>query len=108
MVPSNRSYMMKSYHSGGMATVYFRDDAEPIESERVFVAENEWVAVTGEEQDPIMYPADRVARVDGTGDRYYDAAVLTEEIGSRNVDDDGHVLQEPGLVRRMVTGVEIY
>jgi hypothetical protein len=91
-----------------MATVYFRDDTEPVESERVFIAENGWVAVTGEEQDPVMYPADRVARVEGTDDLYYDTAVLTEEIGSRNVDDDGHVLQEPELVRRMVTEVEIY
>ncbi|WP_318570563.1 hypothetical protein [Salinigranum marinum] len=55
-----------------------------------------------------MYPADRVDRAEGTDDIYYDTAVLTEEIGSRNVDDEGHVLQEPELVRRMVTEVEIY
>lgn len=91
-----------------MATVYFRDDAEPVESERVFIAENGWVAVTGEEQNPVMYPTDRIDRVEGTDDLYYDTAVLTEEIGSRNVDDEGHVLQEPELVRRMVTEVEIY
>lgn len=91
-----------------MATVYFRDDTEPVESERVFIAENGWVAVTDEEQEPVMYPADRVARVEGTDDLYYDTAVLTEEVGSRNVDDEGHVLQEPDLVRRMVTEVEIY
>jgi hypothetical protein len=91
-----------------MATVYFRDDAEPVESERVFIAENGWVAVTGEEQNPVMYPTDRIDRVEGTDDLYYDTAVLTEEVGSRNVDDEGHVLQEPELVRRMVTEVEIY
>jgi len=34
--------------------------------------------------------------------------VLTEEIGSRNVDDEEHALQEPELVRRMMTEVEIY
>lgn len=91
-----------------MATVYFRDDAEPVESERVFIAENGWVAVTGEEQNPVMYPTDRIDRVEGTDDLYYDTAVLTEEVGSRNVDDEGHVLQEPELVRRIVTEVEIY
>jgi hypothetical protein len=91
-----------------VATVYFRDDAEPVESERVFIAENGWVAVTGEEQNPVMYPADRIDRVEGTDDLYYDTAVLTEEVGSRNVDDEGNVLQEPELVRRMVTEVEIY
>jgi len=91
-----------------MATVHFRDDAEPVESERVFIAENGWVAVTGEERTPVMYPADRVDRVEGTDDLYYDTAVLSEEVGSRRVDDDGHVLQEPELVRRMVTEIEIY
>ncbi|MFB6102505.1 MAG: hypothetical protein ABEJ73_08050 [Haloplanus sp.] len=91
-----------------MATVYFRDDTEPVESERVFIAENGWIATTDEEGNPVMYPADRVARVEGTEDLYYDTAVLTEEIGSRNVDDEGHVLQEPELIRRMVTEVEIY
>jgi len=30
-----------------MATVYFRDNTEPVENERVFFAENGWVAVTG-------------------------------------------------------------
>ena len=35
-------------HAPGMATVYFGHDTEPIESERVFVAENRRVAVTGE------------------------------------------------------------
>jgi hypothetical protein len=55
-----------------------------------------------------MYPPDRTDRVEGTDDLYYDTAVLAEEAGSRNVDDDGHVLQEPELVRRMVTEVEIY
>ncbi|MFA9518657.1 hypothetical protein ACERIT_15855 [Halopenitus sp. H-Gu1] len=91
-----------------MATVYFRDDTDPVESERVFIAENGWVAVTGEERDPIMFPADRVDRVEGTDGLYYDTAVLTEEVGSRNVDDDGHVLQEPELIQRMMTEVEIY
>jgi len=55
-----------------------------------------------------MYPADRIDRVEGTDDLYYDTAVLTAEVGSRNVDDDGHALQEPKLVRRVVTEVEIY
>ncbi|WP_157969291.1 hypothetical protein [Haloplanus rubicundus] len=41
-------------------------------------------------------------------DLYDDTVVLTEDIGSRNVDDEGHVLQEPELVRRMVTEVESY
>jgi hypothetical protein len=91
-----------------MATVYFRDDTEPVEGERVFIAENGWVALTGGERDPVMYPADRVDRVEGTEDIYYDTAVLTEEVGSRHVDDDGHVLQEPELVRRMMTEVEVY
>jgi len=91
-----------------MATVYFRDGTEPVESERVFVAENGWVAVTGSEDGPVMYPADKVDRIQGTDDIYYDTAVLTEEVGSRHVDEDGHVLQEPTLVRRMVTEVEIY
>jgi len=91
-----------------MATVYFRDDAEPVESERVFVAENGWVAVTDEDREPVMYPEDRVARIEGTDDIYYDTAVLTEEVGSRTVDDEGHVLQEPTVVRRMVTEIEVY
>jgi len=91
-----------------MATVYFRDGTEPVESERVFVAENGWVAVTGSEDGPVMYPADKVDRIKGTDDIYYDTAVLTEEVGSRHLDEDGHVLQEPTLVRRMVTEVEIY
>jgi hypothetical protein len=92
----------------GMAIVYFRDDTDPVESERVFIPENGWVAVTGEQQDPVMYPADRVDRVEGIDDLYDDTAVLTEELGSRKVDEEGHVLQEPQLVRRMVTEVEIY
>ena len=91
-----------------MTTVYFRDDTEPVESERAFVAENGWVAVTGEDRDPVMYPPDRIDRIEGTDDIYYDTVVLTEEVGSRNVDEDGHVLQEPELVKRMVTEVEIY
>ena len=91
-----------------MTTVHFRDDTEPVESERAFVAENGWVAVTSEERDPVMYPPDRIDRIEGTDDIYYDTAVLTEEVGSRNVDEDGHVLQEPDLVKRMVTEVEIY
>ena len=91
-----------------MATVHFRDETDPVESERVFVAENGWVAVTGPDRNPVMYPADRVDRVEGTDDLYYDTAVLTEEIGSRHLDEDGHVIQEPELVRRMVTEVEIY
>lgn len=44
----------------------------------MFIAEKGWVAVTGQEQDPVMYPADRVAQVEGTDDLYYDTAVLTE------------------------------
>lgn len=91
-----------------MATVYFGDDAEPVESERVFVAENGWVALGGEDQEPAMYPPHRVSRVEGSHDIFYDTAVLTEEVGSRNVDDEGHVLQEPELVKRMVTEVEIF
>lgn len=91
-----------------MATVYFRDDTEPVESERVFIAENGWVAVTSEVRDPVMYPPDRVDRVEGTEDIYYDTVVLSQEVGSRNVDNDGHVLQEPELVRRMMTEVEIF
>lgn len=91
-----------------MATVHFRDDADPVESERVFVAENGWVALTGTDRTPTMYPADRIDRIEGEDDLYYDTAVLTEEVGSRTVDDDGHVLQEPTLVKRMITEVEIY
>lgn len=53
-----------------MATVYFRDDTEPVGSERVFIAENGWVAVTGEEQDPVMFPADRVDRIEGDDNEY--------------------------------------
>jgi len=91
-----------------MATVFFRDGAEPVESDRVFVGENGWVSVTGEDRAPAMYPPGRIDRVEGTDDLYYDTVVLTEEVGSRNVDEEGHVLQEPTLVRRMVTEVEIY
>lgn len=91
-----------------MATVHFRDGTEPVERERVFVAENGWIAVTGEEHPPVMYPADRVDRIEGTDDIYYDTVVLTEEVGSRNVDEDGHVLQEPTLEKQMMTEMEIY
>lgn len=91
-----------------MATIYFRDDTEPVERERVFIAENGWVALSDDEEPPVMYPADRVDRIEGSDDLYYDTAVLTEEVGSRQVDDDGHVRQEPDLVKRMVTEVEIY
>lgn len=90
-----------------MATVHFRDDTTSVESERVFVTENGWVALTGSEDGPVMYPADRIDRIEGSDDIYYDTAVLTEEVGSRNVDDEGHVLQEPTLVHQMVTEVEI-
>lgn len=91
-----------------MATIHFRDDTEPEECDRAFVAENGWVAVTGDDHDPVMYPPDRVARVEGEDDIYYDTAVVTEEVGSRNVDSSGHVLQEPTLERRMMTELEIY
>jgi|GEM_PF-3065102 len=91
-----------------MATVHFRDDTDPVECERVFVTENGWVAVTDAEDGPVMFPADRIGRVEGDEDLYYDTAVLSEEVGSRHVDEDGHVLQEPELVRRMVTELEIF
>lgn len=91
-----------------MATVHFRDGTEPVECDRAFVTENGWVAVTGEDADPVMYPGDRIARVEGEDDIYYDTAVLTEEVGTRHVDDEGHVQQEPEIVRRMMTEIEIY
>ncbi|WP_436930792.1 hypothetical protein [Halosimplex halobium] len=71
--------------------------------------QREWTGSgEGNEGNPVIYPSDWINRVEGTDDLYYDTAVLTEEVGSRNVDDDGHVLQEPELVRRMVTEVKIY
>lgn len=91
-----------------MATVHFRDETEPIETDRVFVAENGWVAVTEGERAPTMFPPHRIDRVEGTDDIYYDTAVLAAELGSRTLDDDGHVVQEPEIVRRMVTEIEIY
>ncbi|MFB6104945.1 MAG: hypothetical protein ABEJ57_07705 [Halobacteriaceae archaeon] len=91
-----------------MATVYFRDETDPVECDRVFVTETGWVAVTDDETGPVMYPRDRIARVEGDEDLYYDTAVLSEEVGSRHVDEEGHVLQEPELVRRMVTELEIF
>jgi hypothetical protein len=38
----------------------------------------------------------------------HDSTVLTEEVGAKRVDEDGHVLQEPDLERRMIVEVEIY
>ncbi|MFB6159740.1 MAG: hypothetical protein ABEJ61_01015 [Haloferacaceae archaeon] len=99
--------MPRGHLDPGMATLHFSDDAEPVRCERAFVAENGWVAVTGPERHPVGYPPHRVDRIEGTDDVYYDTAVLTEEVGSRHV-DDGHVRQEPELVRRMVTEVEIH
>ncbi|WP_435345847.1 hypothetical protein [Haloarchaeobius sp. HRN-SO-5] len=100
--------MVHGHVGPDMVTVHFRDDAEPIETERAFIAENGWVALTGEEQSPVMFPSDRIDRVEGSDDTFYDTAVLTEEVGSRHVDETGRVLQEPELVRRMVTELEIY
>lgn len=37
-----------------MATTHFGDEQEPEEYERIFVAENGWVAVSGAETHPVM------------------------------------------------------
>ena len=81
-----------------------------VERERVFVTENGWVTVTGDAEAPAMgnVSADRIDRIEESDGLYYDTAVLSEEVGARHVDGQGHLLQEPDLVRRMVTEVEIY
>ncbi|MFB6138477.1 MAG: hypothetical protein ABEJ42_09125 [Halobacteriaceae archaeon] len=87
-----------------MATIHFVD-GETAEHDRVFVAENGWVSVTGE--SPAMYPPHRVARIEGVDDVYYDTAVLSAEVGAKRVDDAGRPVQEPAIVRRMVSELEI-
>jgi hypothetical protein len=91
-----------------MATIHFRDDADSVTAERVFVTENGWVALSEEDEPPVLYPADRVEKIKGREDIFYDSTVLTEEVGAKRVDEDGHVLQEPDLERRMIVEVEIY
>jgi len=90
-----------------MATIHFRDGEEPQEYERVFVTESGWVAVTEAGSEPVLYPADRVAKIEGTEDIFYDTVALTTELGSKRVDDEGHVLQEPELLRKLVVELEI-
>ncbi|MFB6121653.1 MAG: hypothetical protein ABEJ68_11110 [Halobacteriaceae archaeon] len=89
-----------------MATIHFTD-GESAEHDRVFVAENGWVAVTGPESEPAMYPPHRVRKVEGDHDIFYDTAVVQTEVGSRHVDDAGRPVQEPDIVRRLVTEVEV-
>lgn len=90
-----------------MATIHFRGDQESEEYERVFVTESGWVAVTEAGTEPILYPSDRVAKIEGTEDIFYDTVALTTEVGSKHVDEEGHVLQEPELLRRQVVELEI-
>lgn len=90
-----------------MATIHFRDEQEYEEYERIFVAENGWVAVSGDETQPVMYPPDRIAKLEGDEDIFYDTVVLTDEFGTKRRDDQGRVGQVPELVSRMVYELEI-
>ncbi|MFC4246043.1 hypothetical protein ACFOZ7_03390 [Natribaculum luteum] len=90
-----------------MATIHFRDDTEPEEYERIFVAENGWVAVSGDETPPVMYPPDRIEKLEGSEDIFYDTVVLTDEFGTKRRDEQGRVVQVPELVSRMVYELEI-
>ncbi len=90
-----------------MATIHFRDDQEPEEYTRIFVAENGWVVVSGDEAQPVMYPPDRIAKLEGEGDVFYDTVVLTDEFGTKRRDDQGRVVQVPQLVSRMMYELEI-
>jgi hypothetical protein len=90
-----------------MATIHFRDEQEPEEYERIFVAENGWVAVSGDETQPVMYPPDRIAKLEGNEDIFYDTVVLTDEFGTKRRDDQGRIVQVPELVSRMMYELEI-
>jgi cupin superfamily acireductone dioxygenase involved in methionine salvage len=54
-----------------MATIHFRDDAESVTAERVFVTENGWVAISEEDEPPVLYPSDRVEKIEGREDIFY-------------------------------------
>ncbi|WP_306060908.1 hypothetical protein [Natronococcus wangiae] len=90
-----------------MATIHFRDEQESEEYERIFVAENGWVAVSGDEAQPIMYPPDRIEKLEGSEDIFYDTVVLTDEFGTKRRDDQGRIVQVPKLVSRMMYELEI-
>lgn len=90
-----------------MATIHFRDDQESEEYDRIFVAENGWVAVTGEDDVPVMYPADRIAKLEGDSDIYYDTVALTDQFGTSRLDEHGRVVQVPEMVSRLVLEMEV-
>ncbi len=92
-----------------MATIHFRDDSEPVERERVFIAENGWVALSDDEEPPVMYPADTV---DPLGGSYY-VESLTDDLEAEafeildDVDRRGGMLDavESGWVKRQIQDV---
>ena len=90
-----------------MATIHFRDDREPEEYDRIFVAENGWVAVSGGEAQPVMYPSDTIKKLEGTNDIFYDTITVTDEIGTKRRDEQGRTVQVPQLVSRMMYELEI-
>lgn len=90
-----------------MATIHFRDDREPEEYDRIFVAENGWVAVSGGDTRPVMYPSDTVEKLEGTEDIFYDTVVLTDEFGTKRRDEQGRIVQVPELRSRVMYELEV-